>query len=179
MKKVLVVFAGFLAIAHIAGFMPFYAVLVMELKNEVAVEMGHTANNKCLVISGAEFKDPALFRQVEEGEYSYKGSMYDVVRIEKKGDTYVLYGIQDNKEDYLHALLKSVFQNDEEQSKKSQSPLAHLMKDISKDYVVYQFALSSSAEIDAVHQFIEVSKGILSKGYGIILVAPPNATAFA
>lgn len=54
-----------------------------------------------IIISANEFAHVNL----EEGEIELNGKMYDIARIKKQGDSYVLFALHDESEDSLLSLL--------------------------------------------------------------------------
>ena len=54
-----------------------------------------------IIISATEFAHVNL----EEGEIELNGKMYDIARIKKQGDSYVLFALHDESEDSLLSLL--------------------------------------------------------------------------
>ena len=135
MKKALPVILIFLALAHVAGIMPFYFYLLDGIKGEMTIALRHESNLHKIVVTGAEHNNPSTFQQTDESEFTFKGQMYDFKSVEKCGADYIFYGINDNKETNLIGLLKSIFEQGDNHSGSS-LPFHNLLKNLSADFVV-------------------------------------------
>ncbi|MFN8288375.1 MAG: hypothetical protein U0V74_16580 [Chitinophagales bacterium] len=171
MKRFLILFAGALAFANIAGIMPFYTLGLMEVKNEMRKELADPATLQKLEITESELNDHSVFQWVEGSEFSYQGKMYDMARQEKRDGYFVFYVVQDEKEDNLLSMLK-VFYQDHQESK-DHSPLSNLVKNIAKDFVsVFDTIKIDPLNVLSAHSLTEIV-GNLSEGFSTALIVPP------
>lgn len=134
MKRIVLLITGALAIANIAGIMPFYSLGLLEVKREMQKELGKEWALDKLVIADQELNNRSVFHWVEADEINYRGSMYDIARSEKEEGYTVFYVIKDEKENNLLNLLRG-FYRDHHQNGESESPLSLLLEHITKDFV--------------------------------------------
>ena len=134
MKRTLSIVLIFLALAHVAGFVPFYFYALEEIKTEVNLKLSTESNLQKVVVSTEEYNDVSVFKQEEENEFSFRGKMYDFKTVVKDGNNYVFYALADEKETTLISFLKNVFDHTSNSSK-NKSPFSNLLKSFDKDFV--------------------------------------------
>ena len=174
MKRFLILLTGALAIANIAGIMPFYSLGLMEVKTEIQKELSNEMALQKLVIADAELSDRTVFNWVEGGEFNYQGKMYDMARMEKKEGYTLFFVIQDEKEDNLLTLLK-VFYQDNHQNGEGNSPLSHLLKNLTKDFIPCSIT-AETLPVLLIHTFFCTHiTGSISEGFSSTPLIPPGA----
>ncbi len=174
MKRYLLLLTGALAIANIAGIMPFYSLGLMEVKTEIQKELGNEGALQKLVIADVELSDKSVFSWVEAGEFSYMGRMYDMAHCQKMAGYTVFFVIQDEKEDNLLALLK-VFYQDNHQNGESNSPLSHLLKNITKDFIPCSVTAELQAPLSTNSGLSTRVPGSICAGFSSAPIIPPGA----
>lgn len=103
MKKLLAIgFFSFFAL-QFAGFYGYFGIRLMAIRKEMKATLASLPEEKLerIIISANEFAHVNL----EEGEIELNGKMYDIARIKKQGDSYVLFALHDESEDSLLSLL--------------------------------------------------------------------------
>ncbi len=134
MKKATGVLFVFLAYVHIAGFTPLYFCALQEIKKEMSLELKTKAELQAVFIAAADYSNPSVFELVDEHEFKYQGKMYDYKEVEKTATGYVFYGLADDNETALTALLAAIYDQHTTTGKKGKSPFAKLLKNLDKDF---------------------------------------------
>ena len=171
MKKGIYIIVIALAMVHIGGFTPFYVAALEEVKKEAELELGITANLVKVVVTAAEMKDASVFKQHEEGEFSYRGKMYDYKVAEVANGTRIFYAVKDDKESALLDCLKSLFGN--ENGREGKGPLSKLLKNFSKDYLLEQ-TVTMHTEYARFSDGPVTTDGYLSSGFADRVSYPPD-----
>jgi hypothetical protein len=93
-------------LANGAGFYVYYSLQLRQIRVEMrqALKLLPDHELQVLTLTRTEFEE-AL---VEEDEVKVKGKMYDIARIQAEGDVITIYGLHDEKEDNLFALLREI-----------------------------------------------------------------------
>ncbi len=177
MKKAAGIIFIFLAYIHIAGFTPFYFYGLQEIKTEMSLELKDKTILKTIFVTAAEYHNPALFEQTDEHEFKYRGRMFDFKCMEKQGDTYVFYALQDEKETALAVLLNDIFGADKATGKNSKSPFSKLIKDFDKHSLAPEAKpiIHALPSLDLTNAAAKLQ---VSKGYHTPLSSPPDAALF-
>ena len=103
MKKLLAIgFLSFFAL-QFAGFYGYFGIRLIAIRKEMKAVLSSLPEEKLerITISANEFAQVNL----EEGEIELNGKMYDIAKIKKQGDSYVLFALHDESEDSLLSLL--------------------------------------------------------------------------
>jgi hypothetical protein len=135
MKRTLSIIITFIALTNIVGFMPLYFSALQEIKSEVNLKLANASNLQKLIIPDAEYSTRAIFAMCDENEFQFKGQMYDYTSMKKVAGGYMFYVIEDNKESNLIDFIKSFYGQSNESGKSSKTPITHLLKNFSKDFV--------------------------------------------
>ncbi len=173
MKKALPVILIFLALAHVAGIMPIYFYLLDGIKGEMTIALHNETSLQKIVVTGTEYNNPTIFQETNEGEFTFKGQMYDFKNVQKCGIDYIFYGINDDKETNLVGMLKSIFEQGDNHSGRS-LPFNNLLKNFSPDFVipvVKDFMVSLPEK--TFHTSVNFITGILA-GHLAAFSVPPD-----
>jgi hypothetical protein len=94
---------------NIAGTYVYFLLRLQEIKAEMreALKSKPTQELDVLELTVAEFQSA----RVDEHEIKVNGKMYDLARVEKKGDCLLVYCLHDEAEDNLLTLLDSILKN--------------------------------------------------------------------
>lgn len=148
-----------------------YIAALEEVKTEALLELSHREQLVRVIVTAKELTDKAVFDFKEEGEFVYRGKMYDYKKVEKNSDNTIFYAFEDNREERLLDLLTSSFE--EGSSSKGNSSSVKLLKSFSKDYMPNSIFLQN--ELEAINSFLAVRfKSYLSKGYPCLVSSPPD-----
>ncbi len=110
MKKVLVYCLLTVILFNSAGYYLLFELHKYQIKKEMkAIIQSNPANFTILKIDDVE--NDKEFRWVHKKEFRYKGSMYDIVRMKKNGNTTVFICIHDTRESKLFAGLQRETEN--------------------------------------------------------------------
>lgn len=173
MKRIFGILIAALAIIHIAGVTPFYIAALQFIKQEVTVELSAASELTTIEVSTTELADAKVFTRLEEGEFLYRGKLYDYKTEEKTAKGYVFYALEDEQEGALQAALCSVYNNNH--PGKTQSPLSKLLKDFSKDYITSPSANQNyDGQVSRLNDAVAESTISPMKGFYNQLINPPD-----
>ncbi|HWB62474.1 MAG TPA: hypothetical protein VG603_03110 [Chitinophagales bacterium] len=167
-----------LAFIHIAGVAPFYYGMLAEAKSEMKFELTSHAHLAQVVVSNADFNNPAVFTKSGDNEFRLHGKMYDYKSVERQADGYVFYALADNQEDLLNGLLQAMFERDYNDARAPHKPLTNMLKNFCPDFLTAHWAPVFHPRQNPV-LFSRYCKGKLSQGFQINLTIPPNFVYFA
>lgn len=120
-------------------------------------------------ISKKDMDNHPHFTRVNEREFLYKGSMYDIVRTVESGDSVYFYCMNDKKETRMFAELKK------HAGSHDQAPTGttkHVVKKLAQDYFcdpVPAYAFAEGTDLSAERQHI-----LYSSPYGDLFSPPPE-----
>lgn len=103
MKKLIAIGLLSLFALLFAGFYGYFGVRLMSIRKEMKAQLALLPETELekIVITSAEFESIDL----EEGEIERNGRMYDIAKIQQKGNRYILFALHDEHEDNLLSLL--------------------------------------------------------------------------
>lgn len=156
---------------HIGGVTPFYVAALEEVKKEAELELGITANLVKVVVTAAEMKDASVFKKHREGEFNYRGKMYDYKADEEANGTHIFYAVKDDKEGALLDCLKSLYGDGN--TREGKGPLSKLLKSFSKDYLL-ELTVTLHMEYAQFSDVPVTSGGYLSSGFATGVSYPPD-----
>ena len=106
MKRVSAIFLFAILLVNAAGFYVYYIVELQTIHLEMRAKIRHLPDEQLtgLVLSSTEYERSL----VEEDEIKVKGKMFDVARVKHIGDSVMVFGIYDEKEDDLLALANEI-----------------------------------------------------------------------
>ena len=89
-----------------AGFYGYFGVRLMTIRKEMKAQLALLPETELekIVVTLAEFESIDL----TEGEIERNGKMYDIAKIQKHGNQYILFALHDEHEDNLLALLDEI-----------------------------------------------------------------------
>ncbi|MFN8298166.1 MAG: hypothetical protein U0T75_03600 [Chitinophagales bacterium] len=173
MKRILGILIAALAIIHIAGVTPFYIAVLQFIKQEVTVELSNANRLTKVAVSATELTDPTVFSRLEEGEFVYRGKLYDFKKEEHTGEGLIFYALEDEKESALQAALSFLYSNTA--PGKTSSPLGKLLKDFSKDYLANGVDVMPTSTLTVNFEYTTTyTTTNLMKGHYNQLINPPD-----
>ena len=149
-----------------AGYYVLYQVRLAEIKEGMRKEFLRTRRDEFtrFVFSSKETRH---IEWEEENEFRYKGEMYDVVEMEKKGDQVIIVCIADKKEKALKEEFAKTHQSPE------RSPCNSISKLLKAPFLVSLFPRQqfSSSPADTQHAFYLLAIPFLAHK---VLTPPPK-----
>lgn len=102
MKKTIPAFLLFTILLNLGGYHLLFTVMQLKIKHDIKKIIEKGLDDKDLTVIETPLPPNASFKWKEEGkEFSYNGSMYDIVRKETKGAKTIYYCINDCREKQL------------------------------------------------------------------------------
>lgn len=167
LKKLTIFTLLFVFVYTLVGFYPVFLLRQHLVKNEIKqrIKQAVPENELSYIAINAENTGKIIWKN--DHEFTYKGNMYDVVRVEKSSAGETVYCcINDIQEKRLFANLKTQIQNNFEgnnRNDKKTNPLTHLIKDY-LPYTSFHIACFSIAHVEfgrmdfrAENQFLDIS----------------------
>jgi hypothetical protein len=109
LRKIVAIFLGFLILYNIAGYLIVFKSFQFAIRNEIRTKIeNHDADNDLVTIKLTNNNIRSGlngFKWLDKNEFTLDGKLYDVVQCKVEGDTYILYCINDTKEEQLNANL--------------------------------------------------------------------------
>jgi hypothetical protein len=105
-KRIFSILVLILFLAHFAGFYIYFVVQLKQVRQEMRNQLRTlpTEELELLTFTPEEFQ----IARVEEKEVKVDGKMYDIARLEKQGNTILVYCLHDIAEDNLLAFLNKI-----------------------------------------------------------------------
>jgi hypothetical protein len=105
-KRVYAILIFLILLVNASGFYIYYAVQLTRIREEMRQALKKLPDDQLqmLTLSKGEFKESKF----DENEIRFNGKMYDIARVKFSRDSVLVYGLHDNKEDDLMALLSDV-----------------------------------------------------------------------
>ncbi|MDT0643064.1 hypothetical protein RM553_09515 [Zunongwangia sp. F363] len=128
MKKASAILLLFIFSFNSVGFYIAFGVQLYQIKQEVRQKIIDGTPEEELVQLKYSSATKKEFHWHEDGEFSYKGKLYDVVRAEKKHAATIYYCIVDKEETILLASLKKQLEKNSRRNKRNGKPAKSLNK---------------------------------------------------
>jgi len=107
LRKIISIFLGFLILYNIVGYLIVFKSFQYAIRNEIRTKIENQEDNNNLVTIKLTNNDIRSglrgFKRLDKNEFTLDGKLYDVVQCKMAGDTYILYCINDKKEEQLNA----------------------------------------------------------------------------
>jgi hypothetical protein len=106
MKKLFAIAFVSLFLLHFAGVYTYFGVRLIAIRQEMKVKLKALPDEQLekIILSKKNFEKV----DVEENELELNGKMYDIAKIEKKGNEYIVYALHDEHEDNLLSFLDEI-----------------------------------------------------------------------
>ncbi len=121
MKKLFAIAFVSLFLLHFAGVYTYFGVRLINIRQEMKVKLKALPDEQLeeITLSNDTFQKI----NIDENEVELNGKMYDIARIESKGNKYVIYALHDNHEDGLLSFLDEVVKRSNNDKKPMPSQL--------------------------------------------------------
>ncbi|WP_373058428.1 hypothetical protein [Zunongwangia sp. H14] len=119
MKKAFAILLLLIFSFNSAGFYISFGIQLYQIKKEVKQRIIAATPREELIQLKYSSATKKEFHWHEDGEFSYKGRMYDVVNTEKNGDATFYFCIEDKEEMILLASLKKQLEKNSKRSKRT------------------------------------------------------------
>ena len=125
MKKLFAILFVSVFLLHVAGVYTYFGVRLMAIHQEMKAKLKAlpTEQLEKIILSKTDFKKINL----EEDELELDGRMYDVAKIEEKGNEFILYALHDVNEDSLLSLLDEMVKRSSNDKKPVPSQLLQFL----------------------------------------------------
>ncbi len=125
MKKLFAIAFVSLFLLHFAGVYTYFGVRLINIRQEMKLKLKTLSDDQLvkIVLSKKDFQKVDL----EENEIELNDNMYDIAKIEKNGNEYVLYAQHDEHEDNLLSFLDEIMKRSNSDKKPVPSQLLQLL----------------------------------------------------
>jgi hypothetical protein len=106
MKRLPAIFILTILMVNAAGFYVYYVVQLNQIRSEMRHALKFLPDDQLTVLKLT--KEEYEESRVDEHEVKVHGKMYDIARIQVKGDSLIISALHDEKEDNLMALLGEI-----------------------------------------------------------------------
>lgn len=106
MKKLFAIAFVSLFLLHFAGVYTYFGVRLMAIRQEMKAKLKTLPDEQLekIVLSKKDFQKI----DIEENEIELNGKMYDIAKVEEKGNQYIVYALHDEHEDNLLSFLDEI-----------------------------------------------------------------------
>ena len=120
-KRFLSVFVLCLMLAHLAGFYVYFVVRLGEVRMEMRKKLADLPPSQLdiVIIPQESFRASWL----EELEMKWQGKMYDIARVESRGDEVIVYCLHDKDEDDLLSLVSAIVETGQQDNQQAPTTL--------------------------------------------------------
>jgi hypothetical protein len=118
---------------YFAGYRIVYSIVMHDAKEDAAFAMKHHGTFSSIILTAKEY---SKLSWTEKGkEFNYNGQLYDMVSVEKSGDSYTLKVYEDKNETHwakaMNDFVKFIFPSDQNQK---QDPAEGFISAFQKEY---------------------------------------------
>jgi mRNA-degrading endonuclease YafQ of YafQ-DinJ toxin-antitoxin module len=133
MKKIIGIAFLVILLLQVSGSYVYFIVRLSGIRQEMREQLKDKADDELtlLTFTHDEFK----IKKADDHEVKVNGKMYDIARVEVKGDQVLVYALHDEAEDNLLTLLNEMVKRSEKDKKPVPHSLLHL---ITLQFVVFE-----------------------------------------
>lgn len=165
MNRIVAIFFLVLLALQLAGFYAYFGARLVSIRKEMRAALAALPEEKLekIVLSVDEYKKV----DSEESEIELSGKMYDIAKVVKRDNIYILFALHDAHEDSLLSLLDEMIKRSTNDKKPVPSVVAQ--------FLALVFVLPQSFEFLHSHtaSFLVTEYAKSSKDFDLMIDAPP------
>ncbi len=125
MKKLFAIAFVSLFLLHFAGVYTYFGVRLVAIRQEMKAKLKALPKEQLekIILSKRDFQKV----DVEENEIELNGKMYDIAKMEEKGNEYIVYALHDEHEDNLVSFLNEIVKRSSNDKKPVPSQLLQFL----------------------------------------------------